>query len=254
MEKISNLKLNISISPAFEANFRYLMSEVADTEWGGVVVYDMKNSFLDDEIDIELLDFMLLDIGSVAETSHTYAENPELTTLLMSYLGKPYGLIHSHVTGEVYYSGTDTKEIIEREKYYPQGYLSVVTNTKGDILVRISKYFETLTTTVLKVGSNSRKSSKKTKSLHYAESKININSSTKSIDDRITLLQERTKKLELANKQKFSKGKHFNNINKVVNFSAKEETEQEIHEREMQDYFDKLQGYGAAETRGLIGY
>ncbi len=237
MEKIKDLQLHVTINPVFEHNFRYLMSKVANTEWGGIVVYDLKNYFADKEIHIELLDFMLLDIGSVAQTAHTYADSPEITTLLMKHFKKPYGLIHSHVTGEVYYSSIDTEEIIKREKYYPEGYLSVVTNTRGDILTRFSKYFETVTTVQLTVGDTIKKSITKTKSLHYAENKININPATKSVDERLNILEAKKIQAEKVHKKSKANIKQFNSIHNVVDMT---QSRIDIEEQELQEYFDDI--------------
>jgi len=232
MEKIQGLKLNLTINPIFEKNFRYLMSQVDNTEWGGIVVYDMKNSFFDKEIDIELLDFILLDIGSVAETQHTYAENPEATTLFMKYIGKPYGLIHSH-TGQVYYSSTDTMEIIERQKYYPDGYLSVVTNSRGDILARLNQYFETTITTTINLGGQQKISTTKHRDIHYTETEIYINDETDFINERMEIIAKR--KEEEKTKEKKNKK---NSKSKVYNSFTDD---------------DEIYGYGS-ESRAIINY
>lgn len=224
MEKIIGTELIISISKIFEENFRYLMSKVNVSEWGGIVIYDKKNSLLDEKVEIELLDFYLMDIGTAATTEHDYAENPEFIDLAMEYPGKPYGLIHSHGKGSVFYSKTDEDEIEENERFYPEGYLSVVTNALGDILVRLSTELDIKITSEIEHEDKIRKISETITTICYIQTEININEQYVSevMEERISNLKKlkeaKEKAKEKANAKKY---KHYNNINSKYDKQSK---------------------------------
>lgn len=222
MEKIESSTLQLSISKKFEANFRYLMSEVNSVEWGGLVIYKITNSFFDKVVKIKLVDFVLMDIGTGAETNNDYADDPTFVTMLLEYPDHKYGLIHSH-TMSVFYSNTDEKEIIKNEEYYPEGYLSVVVNARGHILARLSKIFETKVIMEI-VHKDEIKAVEQTYDMmHYIEAQINVNAETNYINERIAYLKARTKAKEkkLAKKNK----KFFNNVNTPMNIIDNEDAE-----------------------------
>ena len=230
MEKLTDVKLELTLSKKFKLDFRYLMSKVAEVEWGGLVVYDIKNSYLDETIEIELIDFVLMDIGSISETNNNYEDNPFFVKMLMKYPNTNYGLIHSHNTGKVYYSSTDIIELEKNTKFYPKGYLSVVTNTRGDILARLSNEFNSTMITTIDDDTHERDIKYTFKSIHYIETKININEESKEIATKIKEIKKINKKIN--DKEKLT-GEHHNSIN---NNNWKELYE-EMEENIMTDHF-----------------
>jgi hypothetical protein len=226
MIKLENTELNLSVSKTFEENFRYLMSEVNNIEWGGVVIYSIKNFLFDKKVKIKLEDFFLLDIGSVVETKHDYAESPEFVTLLMKYPGKSYGLIHSH-THQVYYSGTDEKEIAKNEKYYLNGYLSVVVNSAGDILARLTKKLKVSSTSVIELNGQTKTITSNYQDLFYIQDKININRFKENIWERIQIIEEKKEKIRQSQAKKSKGNKAF-----LGNYVATEEEIQKMYEEE----------------------
>jgi len=228
MIKIEETKLTLTVSKTFEENFRYLMSEVNNTEWGGVVIYSIQNYFFDKKVKIKLENFFLLDIGSAAETKHDYAESPEFVTMLMEYPGKSYGLIHSH-THQVYYSGTDEKEITKNERYYPNGYLSVVVNSVGDIVARLTKKLEVTTTSTIKLNGQEKTFTSEYEDLFYIQDQININKFKDEIWERIQIIEEAKEKAKklAANKYKERSSSMIPN-----RFISTEEEIQEMYQEE----------------------
>ena len=216
MEKIESSTLQLSISKKFEANFRYLMSEINSVEWGGLVIYKITNSFFDKIVKIKLVDFVLMDIGTGAETNNDYEDDPTFVTMLMDYPNHKYGLIHSH-TMQVFYSSTDEKEIVKNEQYYPEGYLSVVVNARGHILARLSKIFETKVIMEINHNDEIRSVEQVYDMMHYIETEININEETNYINERIAYLKARDKAKEKKAFKKSKNKKYFNNINNHMN-------------------------------------
>ncbi len=134
-------KLILSATPEFDKALAHLLSVISQIEWGGIIFYTKKGTFLDEAIEIELNHIELLDIGSVVDTEHDY-DSPEFIEAVMKRENQPYGLIHSHHSGGVYYSSTDEEEIENNIGFYPQGYLSVVVNNKGHVLAKLSAEHE----------------------------------------------------------------------------------------------------------------
>ena len=219
MEELNDNNLTLSISSTFEENFRYLMSKINKVEWGGVVVYDINGSILDNTIHIEILDFFLMDVGNVGTTEHDYAEDTEFIELLMDYPGKPYGLIHSHV-GSVFYSATDETEIKKNEHIYNAGpgYLSVVTNAMGDILVRLSKKIDPTSTIKLEIGNKTKLIEEVFSDIYFVETQLNLNDQFSSdvIDERLTAIAYAK---EVAKKKKEKENKKNNKKNNKTNYN-----------------------------------
>lgn len=240
MEKMNGVVLKLSVNKTFENNFRYLMSKVYDKEWGGLVIYRIENYFFDKVIKIRLLDFVLMDIGSAAETNNDYAEDPEFVTKLLQYPETNYGLIHSH-THTVYYSPTDEKEIEKNIDFYPEGYLSVVVNSRGDILARLTQEFETKATTKIMFNGAQRTITEVFTDLYYVETEININKETDYIFNKLNVLSERAEaRKEAAKLTNKYKNNHMHSHTPQNNKFISKEEEDEI--------LEEMYGYGASES------
>ena len=215
--------LIITLSAEFKKTLAHFITRINDTEWGGVVFYSMRGSFLDDKIQITLKNICLLDIGSAAATEHKYDEDPRFIEACMDNLGEPYGLIHSHAKMGVFYSGTDEKEILTNLSAYPKGYLSVVVNSFGDILARFTDEY-TITTKEI-VHSKDNRSARvfeyEDKKILYTEDSMNLfRTKNPFLDKVIEDLKERNKTKAAEAKKKstpnFNKADRFWNNKKKV--------------------------------------
>lgn len=220
MEAFLGAQLEITVGKEFEKNFRYLMSMIDHVEWGGLVLFDINGTFADKVIKIKLIDFALLDIGTVATTINDYDENPEFVKRLMEYPNKPYGLIHSH-THDVYYSKTDLEEIEANERFYPDGYLSVVVNARGHILVRLNKEYSAEVTKHIKFGTKKRTITRTYTDIFYVEKKININKSTSYITERLHIIGKEKKAAQKA--LDAHKGKTYSNTSMHMRYKNNKE-------------------------------
>jgi hypothetical protein len=90
-------------------------------------------------LEINIIDFTLLDIGSAAYTEFEiapeiimpiYDKNPE-------YITMKYGCIHSHNNMGVFFSGTDTSTLLE-QAFIHNFFVSVIVNNKFDKIAKIS--------------------------------------------------------------------------------------------------------------------
>ena len=110
-----------------------------EVEFSGLLFYSAIGELRNPEsFSIELKDFYLMDIGTKAYTEfefqnkmfNLYDEKPEL-------LQYQYGMIHSHNSMKVFFSGTDTTNLLEEAVNFNQ-YLSVIINIEGDLCGKIS--------------------------------------------------------------------------------------------------------------------
>lgn len=110
-----------------------------ELEFSGLLFYSVEGELHNPEtFKVQLKDFYLMDIGSKSYTEfefqnkmfNLYDEKPEL-------LQYQYGLLHSHNSMQVFFSGTDTRNLLEEAVNFNQ-YLSVIINIEGDLCGKIS--------------------------------------------------------------------------------------------------------------------
>lgn len=120
--------------------FRYLGSVFPEREWSGVIFYTFE---LDDNLEgeLELIDFLLMDIGSKGFTEYHF--DSSVSDIMMEkeyvqgYEGKPVklGHLHSHNSMKVFFSGVDEDELCDNSPNHDY-YLSVIVNNAMDIIAR----------------------------------------------------------------------------------------------------------------------
>lgn len=110
-----------------------------EVEFSGLLFYSAEGELHKPEtFSIQLKDFYLMDIGTKAYTEfefqnkmfNLYDEKPEL-------LQYQYGMLHSHNSMKVFFSGTDTTNLLTEAVNFNQ-YLSVIINIEGDLCGKIS--------------------------------------------------------------------------------------------------------------------
>lgn len=110
-----------------------------EVEFSGLLFYSVEGELHNPEtFKVQLKDFYLMDIGTKAYTEfefqnkmfNLYDEKPEL-------LQYQYGLLHSHNSMQVFFSGTDTTNLLTEAVNFNQ-YLSVIINIEGDLCGKIS--------------------------------------------------------------------------------------------------------------------
>lgn len=138
LSKLESNTLNITYTDRFKSICELFCSVNPTKEWSGVLFYKILKS-LNNNIEIELLDIQLMDIGTSGFTQ--YAFDGSIGELALKYnifdetSGVHMGHIHSHNKMGVFFSGTDNQELIDNSENHFL-YLSVIVNNNLDIIAR----------------------------------------------------------------------------------------------------------------------
>lgn len=136
----SSAKIKTIIPREVSLKKNYLCSVIPSVEWSGMLFYTLEGD-LDDpkSMVITLTDIHPMDKGSSAATTYKL----DAATIVDLFDSKPHLMeqrlahIHSHCTFGVFFSGTDTDELVENAPNH-NGYLSLIVNNKGDIQGKIA--------------------------------------------------------------------------------------------------------------------
>jgi len=115
-----------------------LCGEISRVEWSGVLFYDTEGVFGTDSFKCIAQEVFLMDIGTSGYTEYTYG--PEVIEHMMKnkhLLKMKKGHIHSHNTMSVFFSGTDTDEILGNSAHH-NIYLSLIVNNYNDMTAKIA--------------------------------------------------------------------------------------------------------------------
>lgn len=151
--ELKNTKIPLYISDNLRNQIQYLCTKIADVEWSGILFHDLEGN-IDDLKTMKLYAQELLPMnkGTKGYTEYDYDEEytkflkskvngnmKELVKLLKDKNKNRISHIHSHNNMNVFFSGTDTQELIDGssnpDKPY---YLSLIVNNKGDMCAKIS--------------------------------------------------------------------------------------------------------------------
>ena len=156
-------KVKTIATVSFMNKVKVLCSKIRDVEWSGVLFYSVKGSISNPEkLTITLEDILLMDKGTKTLTEYNFDNDESLAMDLVDLLQKSdthrltykRGLIHSHNTMPVFFSGTDNEELINGAITHNY-YLSVIVNSFGDITGKIS--FKSKTESKIKIISSDEK-------------------------------------------------------------------------------------------------
>lgn len=135
LEKPFVLKINQKV----EKIIRHICKEIWDTEWSGVLFYNIKGTFSDDNITVECVDILPMDIGEKTYTE--FAVSPDIISYMTEnpkLLDCKTGLIHSHNSISTFFSGTDLSTL-EEEGKLRNYFVSLIVNNKGDYTAAITQ-------------------------------------------------------------------------------------------------------------------
>lgn len=123
----------------------YLCSRIYEVEWSGVLLYNTTGE-IGEDLEITLEHIYLMNKGT---TTYTEFETDEsIVSFLMKnpqYLDCKKGLIHSHNSMNVFFSGTDLDELYSNAEFHNY-YLSVIVNNKHEICAKIAQKGTTIDT------------------------------------------------------------------------------------------------------------
>lgn len=117
---------------------KFLCKNIWEVEWSGVLFYSNKGDFGTPKFEITLEHILPMNKGSQAYTE--FETDETLVNFLMDNpenLTHQKGLVHSHNSMNVFFSGTDMDEIKENSEFYNY-YLSVIVNNKEEITAKIA--------------------------------------------------------------------------------------------------------------------
>lgn len=136
-------KIKLKITKKLLQQIKFLCRNIWEVEWSGVLFYSVQGEFGSPEFQCTAEHILFMDKGS---SSYTEFDSDESVAEFMmdnpEYFEKRQGLIHSHCTFGVFFSGTDNDEIKENSANHNY-YLSLIVNNKGDMCAKIAFRGET---------------------------------------------------------------------------------------------------------------
>lgn len=115
-----------------------MCKEVSRVEWSGVLFYDTEGVFGTDSFKCIAQELFLMDIGTSGYTEYTYGQEVVQYMMKNKHLLKmKKGHIHSHNSMAVFFSGTDTDEILGNSEFH-NIYLSLIVNNANDMVAKIA--------------------------------------------------------------------------------------------------------------------
>lgn len=133
------IKVKLIISKKVSDQIKYLCKLIPAHEWSGNLFYEVEGSIKDiPNMVLKAVDILPLDKGTATYTSTTtdsrfidfIMQRPDLEECKI-------GLIHSHNSMGVFFSGTDNKELLENA-FGHNYYLSLIINNKHEMCARLA--------------------------------------------------------------------------------------------------------------------
>src|ERR1051326_1947529 len=115
LKNLKSKKIPLDIAPKLQNQIFFLCREVPREEWSGTLFYTVDGELGEDNFKITAQELFLQDIGHSTYTEYDPA-NPDFIKFLMEnpdYMTMKQGHIHSHNTMDVFFSGTDSSELVD---------------------------------------------------------------------------------------------------------------------------------------------
>ena len=142
-------KIKVRISQHLQNQITWLCGQIHNIEWSAVLFYTTEGGTYGDEtFTITAEGLFLMDIGDGTYTSYMMNQ-PEYIKFLMDnpdMRKMQKGHIHSHHNMSVFFSGTDTQEIIDNSEFHNY-YLSLIVNNRNQMLAQVAYRVTTETET-----------------------------------------------------------------------------------------------------------
>lgn len=110
-----------------------------EVEWSGTLFYSTEGELGEDDFRITAEELFLQDIGSSAYTEYDPA-NPDFIKFLMAnprILELKQGHIHSHNKMGVFFSGTDSAELVDNSEFHNY-YVSLIVNNRNEMVAKVA--------------------------------------------------------------------------------------------------------------------
>lgn len=123
----------------------YLCGRIYEVEWSGILLYNTRGE-IGEDLEITLEHIYLMNKGTATYTE--FEADESIVSFLMKnpqYFDCKKGLIHSHNSMNVFFSGTDLDELYSNAEFHNY-YLSVIVNNKHEICAKIAQKGTTVDT------------------------------------------------------------------------------------------------------------
>lgn len=137
-QRDSSSQYKLIIPSYAQGKINYLCEKFPSTEWSGVLFYTVKGSFETEDLELEVKDLLVLDIGTTTYTEFTSSAKIPQFMIEKGLLETQMGLIHSHHSMETFFSGTDLSTLKEEGKDRNH-FLSLIVNNKGTYSAKITR-------------------------------------------------------------------------------------------------------------------
>lgn len=129
----------LTIPQDVERKIRFLCNKIHDTEWSGILFFDYKGSFENNDLEIICKDIYLMDVGVSSYTE--FDMNPDVISYMaqnQELLDCQCALIHSHCTFKTFFSSTDLSTLKE-EGIDRNNFVSLIVNNEGTYTAAITR-------------------------------------------------------------------------------------------------------------------
>lgn len=131
-------RYNLKINDILEQKIRFMCSRYPTKEWSGILFYNVTGSFEEDNLEIQCVDFFLMDIGTGGSTE--FDMGPEVMSYMCYNNLTDYytGLIHSHNSMATFFSSTDT-DTLRKEGNDQNHFVSLIVNNAGTYTAAVTR-------------------------------------------------------------------------------------------------------------------
>lgn len=137
----------MNISQKLQNQITWLCGRISQVEWSGVLFYTTSGgTYGDPDFEITAEEVYLMDINTPAFTQYSFDGNFVGMLMANPHLKKmKKGHIHSHQHMSVFFSGTDTAEILDNSEFHNH-YVSLIVNNRNHMIAKIATRIKTMIT------------------------------------------------------------------------------------------------------------
>lgn len=166
LHDIKGTLLPLNITEKVQNQIYALCQRVHEDEWSGTLFYTTEGEFGEEGFKIQAEEIYLQDIGSAAYTEYD-PSNPEFIKFLMDrpdLMGMRMGHVHSHNKMGVFFSGTDSDELVTNSEFHNY-YLSLIVNNRNHMVAKVAFRGKAAHETVTQIVYKDTEGTSKTKSI-----------------------------------------------------------------------------------------
>ncbi len=138
-------RFNLHLPKIITDKISFLCSAISREEWSGILFYTVEGSMKNFSLSMTVQDILPMDKGTSTFTGFDL-DNRFIDYLIANpeAMNWKVGLIHSHNTMAVFFSGTDIQELHDNAKFH-NFYLSLIVNNFEDMTAKLAVYSTTET-------------------------------------------------------------------------------------------------------------